>query len=454
VATLSGHDGVVNEARFDPSGRYLVTAGDDGAALVWDTSTERIVSRLTGHRGAVTSAEFAPDGDTVLTASLDDTARVWDSGTGEDGRTLSPPGTDGCGTAVFSPDGRTIAAGGCDGSAWVFDASGKPLRELPGSSRATDLELAPGGRHLAVSDFGTGLRIYDARAGRKVLTGKQYERLGSFSRDGTLALVEGGDRARVVDLRTGRQVATLRSGTYGGGAAFGPGDEVLYTGSQVDARIYAWELPSGRRLRRFTAPARPTTSLFAQGVDGNEDIQLSRDGARLLAVHATGSVRIIDTATGRTTVKIPGSEAPDERMFDGAGATFSPDEESVATKAWWDNVVRVWDASTGRLQTQFEDQARGVDSVEYDRDGRLLATRDLRNTVRIWSAASGEILFELRDVGEADFSPDGRRLLITEDVARLRPCEVCGELDELLALAERRVTRTLTEAERERYLHE
>lgn len=454
VATLSGHDGVVNEANFDPTGRYLVTAGDDGSALVWDTSTERVVSRLAGHRGAVTSAEFAPDGNTVLTASLDDTARVWDSGTGEGGRMLSPPGTGGCGNAVFSPDGRTIAAGDCDGSAWVFDASGKPLRELPGSSGATDLELSPGGRHLAISDFGTDLRIYEVGAGRKILTGKQYERLGAFSSDGSLALIEGGDRARVVDLRTGRQVATLKSGTYGGGAAFGPGDEVLYTGSQVDARIYTWELPSGTRLRRFMAPGRPSPSLFAQGVDGNEDIQLSRDGTRLLAVHVTGSVRVIDTATGRTTVKMPGSEAPDERMFDGAQAIFSPDEESVATKAWWDNVVRVWDASTGRLETQFEDHARGVDSVEYDRDGRLLATRDLRNTVRIWSAASGEVLFELRDVEDADFSLDGRRLLITEDVARLRPCEVCGDLDELLALAESRVTRTLTQAERERYLHE
>ena len=454
VATLSGHDGVVNEANFDPTGRYLVTAGDDGSALVWDVSTERVVSRLDGHRGAVTSAEFGPDGNTVLTASLDDTARVWDPGTAEAGRALTAPGTGGCATAIFSPEGRTIAAGDCGGSAWVFDASGKPLRQLADSAGGTDLEVSPSGRHLAISNLGTDLRIYDVRAGRKVLSGKQYERLGAFSRDGSLALVEGGDGARVVDLRTGRQAATLKSGTYGGGAAFGPRDEVLYTGSQVGARIYAWALPSGRRLRRFMAPGRPSTSLFAQGVDGNEDIQLSRDGSRLLAVHITGSVRLIDTATGHTTVQIPGSEAPDERMFDGAEAIFSPDEKSVATKAWWDNVVRVWDASTGRLETQFEDHALGVDSVEYDRDGRLVATRDLRKTVRIWSAASGDVLLELRDVEDADFSPDGRRLLLTEDVARLHRCEVCGDLDELLALAERRVTRELTQAERERYLHE
>lgn len=38
--------------------------------------------------------------------------------------------------------------------------------------------------------------------------------------------------------------------------------------------------------------------------------------------------------------------------------------------------------------------------------------------------------------------------------ARIHRCEVCGDLDELLALAKRRVTRDFTDSERERYLHE
>jgi WD40 repeat protein len=454
VATLAGHEGSVNEVNFDPSGRYLVSAGDDGSALVWDVSTERVVSRLDGHRAAVTSAEFSPNGSRVLTASLDGTARVWDSGTAEGGRALTPPGANGCGSAIFSRDGRTIAAGDCDGSAWVFDASGKAIRELAESPGGVDLELSADGRRLAVSDFGTDLHVYDVRTGRKLVSGRQYERLGAFSRDGSLVLLESTDGARVLDLRTGRRVMRPEDGTYGGGAAFGPGDDVLYTGSQLDTRIYAWELPSGKPLRRFRAPGLRRPSLFAQGVDGNEDIQLSRDGSRLLAVHITGSVRIIDTATGRTTVQMPGSEAPDERMFGGAEAIFSPDEESVATKAGWDNLVRIWDASTGRLQTAFEDHVNGVASVEYDQEGRLLATRDLNDTLRIWTATTGDVLLELRDARQADFSPDGRRVIVSDDVARVHRCEVCGDLDELLGLAERRVTRQMTAAERERYLHE
>ena len=456
VATLTGHEGTVNEASFDPTGRYVVTAGDDGSALVWDVDTERVLTRLLGHRGAVTSAEFSPNGNSVLTASLDDTARVWDSGTVASAPLLEPAGAPGCREATFSADGRRIAATGCDGSSYLLDATGKAIRKMSGSSRLSEPQLSPSSRYLAASTatFPFRFRFYDTQTGRVVMTGEGFERVGAFSGDGSLVLLEGSDRARVWDLDTGREVARLESGTYGGGAAFGPGNAVLYTASQIDDLIYAWELPSGKRLRRFRAKGLGRPTEFAEGATGSEHIELSRDARRLLAVHFTGSARIIDTATGRTTVVIPGSEAPDERMASGAQAIFSPDEESVVTKAGWDNSVRIWDAATGRLETELEDHRLGVGLVEYDRDGRLIATVDGTGTLRIWSATSGDVLLVLRDARQADMSPDGRRVLVSGDRARIHDCDVCGELDELLALAERRVTRELTQAERERYLHE
>ncbi len=455
LATLSGHEGLVHEARFHPNGRYVVTAGDDGTALVWEIATERVVTRLSGHRAAVVTAEFAPRGDTVLTASLDDTARVWDAGTAETAPLLRPPGARACRTAVFSADGKRIAATGCGGSAYVFDAAGEAARQMQGSAgTAGDLELSPGGRYLASSDFGADLRVHDVRTGRVVLTGKEFESVEAFSRDGSMVLLHSSDGARVWDLRRGRQVVKLKEGTAGGGAEFGPGDKLLYTGGLINHRIYVSELPSGKIVRRFRAPPFRGESAFSSGVDGNEDIELSHDGRRLLAVHVTGSARIIDTSTGHTDVRIPGSELPDERMFSGAAAIFSPDEQHVVTKAGWDNLVRIWDAATGRLEMQLEGHSGGVSTVEYDREGRLLATTALDDTARIWSATSGDTLVVLPGAGNADLSPDGRRVLIGENRARIHSCDVCGDLDDLLALAKRRVSRDFTAAERERYLHE
>jgi WD40 repeat protein len=456
LATLTGHEGRINDVDFDQSGRYVVAAGDDESALVWDVDAERVVTRLLGHRAAVTSAEFSPDGDTVLTASLDDTARVWDSGTVESARPLTPPDGRPCGIAVFSPDNKRIAATGCDRSSYIFDASGNVVRELPESGGAYEAEFSPDGRYVAIANFGSGARVYDARSGRMLASGRRAGFPVAYSSDGSLALLDGPGDPRVWDLRMRREVAPLGSETSVGGAAFSPDGERLYTGGLTDNRINVWALPSGKQVESFRAPGLRPPSLYTQGIlGGNADIRLSRDGHRLLAVHITGSVRIIDTSSGRTTLRIIGSEAPDERMWGQAAAIFSPDEKSVVTKSGWDNVVRVWDSSTGRLDMELDGHTGGVASVEYDHEGRLLLTRDVNKTVRIWSATSGDVLLQLRDVESADFSPDGRRILVSDgDRVRLHRCEVCGDLDELLALAERRITRDFTAAERERYLHE
>jgi WD40 repeat protein len=59
-------------------------------------------------------------------------------------------------------------------------------------------------------------------------------------------------------------------------------------------------------------------------------------------------------------------------------------------------------------------------------------------------------------VNTSAFSPDGH-LVVTggaDGTAQVYRCDVCGTEAGLLALAARRVTRRLTAAERERYLHE
>lgn len=67
-------------------------------------------------------------------------------------------------------------------------------------------------------------------------------------------------------------------------------------------------------------------------------------------------------------------------------------------------------------------------------------------------------LFELHRQSEplnsASFSPDGKFVLTAgwDKLAIIYDCEACGSIDELLALAQRRVTRVLTQEEKQRYL--
>ncbi len=63
--------------RFSPDDRWLLTAGADGAARVWDSATGDERATLASAGGAAETAVWA-DADTVVSSHADGKARVWD----------------------------------------------------------------------------------------------------------------------------------------------------------------------------------------------------------------------------------------------------------------------------------------------------------------------------------------------------------------------------------------
>jgi WD40 repeat protein len=62
---------------FSPDGRLLAVASGVGVS-VWDLFTKRSVRQFTGHRGTVNAVAFMPDGKALVSASEDGTALIWD----------------------------------------------------------------------------------------------------------------------------------------------------------------------------------------------------------------------------------------------------------------------------------------------------------------------------------------------------------------------------------------
>jgi WD40 repeat protein len=73
---IPAHFGVVNEARFSPDGRWVVTAGPRTAGL-WDARSGAQLFYLRGHVGKVTSALFDPTGRVIVTGGVDRTVRTY-----------------------------------------------------------------------------------------------------------------------------------------------------------------------------------------------------------------------------------------------------------------------------------------------------------------------------------------------------------------------------------------
>ncbi|HEX8743522.1 MAG TPA: TIR domain-containing protein [Thermoleophilaceae bacterium] len=66
----------VRGGSFDPGSRFLLSASADQGALLWDARSGRLVSTSDGHTGTVWAARFSPDGRRIVTAANDGTAVV------------------------------------------------------------------------------------------------------------------------------------------------------------------------------------------------------------------------------------------------------------------------------------------------------------------------------------------------------------------------------------------
>jgi WD40 repeat protein/tRNA A-37 threonylcarbamoyl transferase component Bud32 len=94
---------------------------------------------------------------------------------------------------------------------------------------------------------------------------------------------------------------------------------------------------------------------------------------------------------------------------------YCPDGRQLAT-AGGEGIIKIWDAATGQLILNLRGHAGGVFRLAYrPPDGRHLASTGVNDgKVRVWDTSTGEELFncthEHRAVLGVDYSPDGRKL--------------------------------------------
>ena len=137
------------------------------------------------------------------------------------------------------------------------------------------------------------------------------------------------------------------------------------------------------------------------------------------------------------------------------GARFSPDGRLLAT-AGLDGLARVWTAKGEPIAALTKHNDYVSDAI-FSPTSQYVLTTSNDGSARVWEAVTGQPLLTVPlsfDAEEAAFALGGRAFAAIEPdgSVRLFQCEVCRPLPELLKLAESRVTRQLSRAERNRYL--
>ena len=466
-----------------PTTPRVLVVGDDHVMRLYALDTGKL---LWSRRVDGAAAAFVAAGRSVV-AIVDRALVTLDTVTGEPRGKPVPVALPGVvQELVPSPDGTSaIALVGKPRARAIALSTGARIGRVKHLRAVTDAAFAPDGRLVASSGRDHTGRVWSTRTWREVrrpLLGHNGQVLAvAFDRTGERIATGSTDQtARVWRIGTERAITTLFGHTsYVSDVAFGPGDVLVTASGDGTARTWSAEGVPARELIGHRGPVRKA--------------EFSADGT-VVTGGADGTIRVWDPGTGIELVRAPnlrGPTAPRRRAVspDGTASAridgdlvrlrtasgekvleghkdvvnsvaFSPDGRLLVS-AGRDHDVIVWDVATGAEAYRIEEaQSASVQDARFSPDGRWLVTAGPKSA-RLWTADGQKVRYlygpKSPPVTAVAFEPGSRAVVSRErnGVVRRWACELCGGLDELVALGESRLRgtgRTLTAEERARYL--
>lgn len=385
---------------FSPDAELLLAAASLRSELrLYRRATGELAGLLLGHRAHVVTGGFTSDGARIVSLDAGNVVKLWEpSITG--GWMLRRDRGASVMSVAFADDGAALLQATGDGRVFLTRVDGA----------APDSALPP----------------LDAPTA-SILPMPERRQVVTANYDGVIRLWERVDPAA-------EPVATIRLGVQINQLALGPSGKWLAAACD-DGSVAVCELGSGR-ARRLEGHAQRVATVAVSG-DGRVMASGDGDGRLLLRSGRDHAVHADIAAAHARSIRT---------------AVFTPDGRLLATGGD-DNLVRLWDPSTGAAVRTFAGHENAVFALAWRPDGRVLASGDSTGTIILWDAQSGRNLAQFKPhtamIFSLAFSPDGRRLAsgsgdrscAVEDLARLERF-VVGNLE---AAIER-----LTDLDRER----
>jgi WD40 repeat protein len=485
LLSLEGHLGVLSDVAWSPDGRSIATSGPDGSARIWDATTGDQRFALLGHEAWVNNVDWSPDSGHLATASDDGTAKVWlltEGGPRQLVTLAAREMENGVIGVAFSPDGSQLMTGDVDVTATqIWDVSIAGAAEVANFPAVAfhygSIVFTSNGRHVAAPSVSNAVTIWDPQTGEAVQTlgdgptpnpdgvleptlptDREVGMIAVTPQGTSLAAVSfadgglfrtglGTDVVQVWDLDTAHKTLTLEPDREIVGLALAPDGERLALALAEPGRA--------DRIAIFDSAGDQIAEFDAEPPAGFGQLAFTADGQRVVAP------RIATDASDTTTRGVDlwdwqRGEVVETINTPAGYGIMSPTGTHVAVQVTAAGTGRddaeLWDIPAGR---RFARLPGGGGSIAFSADGTTIVTGANDGVVRVWDVEKGTERVALRGhlgaIGDVSVSPDGAQAASVGADGTVRIWAL--RLDDLIAIAEDGLTRTLTDSECHRYLH-
>ena len=411
-----GSSAVVSVA-FDPTGKNLAAASDDGAVMVWLVSNGS-PTPVTGPFGPVMNVAFTGDGQMLAVASKDGRltlVRLSD-------QTVSRPSTDSSDpitttTMAFSPNGQTLAGALRDGTIALWQVEdGKRLQPLEGNSKiVTSLAFTQDGKTLAAAAQNGTITLWQVSDGTPIGTIEgQTDQVASlaFSPDGqTLAAASGNGTISLWQVSDGTSLGILgEHGQVVESMAFSPRGKILASAS-TDKTVKLWSVE------------RVTSEPDADNRGGA--VQGSNEPAETVTSAPPPSPTPAESATSPAGSGVQGAPLPslEGHTAPVLSVAFAAEGRTLASVSN-DGAVVLWQTSDGTRQNTLAASGQVVTNVALAANGELLASAVEGGSLLLHRTSDGALLQVLQTstaaVTSIAFAPDGATLASATKNEKLR----------------------------------
>jgi WD40 repeat protein/tetratricopeptide (TPR) repeat protein len=454
--------GTLSASALSPNGNWIALGEQlSGPLSVYDTATGRtMVKHNSAHASPIAAIAVSGDGQKLATADIEGTIKIWPDAqklTSTSTALLTLKGHQGSITSVrFSSDGKRLVSTSADKTARVWDLAnaGTAIRPVERSGvNCLVAQFSPDGQLIAAADGGSA-RLPDGL----LIAADAAD--GARPPDGQPVAAADGGSVRLWDAATGRLVRKLSTDDKKSvrSIAFSPTDGNLLAvghGGNAEASFVAlWDIHAGTELARLTG-AKDLPGFWVNGfATAISALAFSPDGKYLVAGFGTkmllnrgppSPLKVWDVAKRRLVHRLYGHTG------DCGSLDFSKDGKLLASCSRNGTAI-IWSTETWSAKQTLENPDADAsftgsspqskrpgmfEGVAFSPDGKILALASREGTVQLWDIAAGKFLLPLKGhsgaVQTVAFSPDGRTLASggADQTVRLWNCETWRELMQL-----------------------